>query len=320
MNDYRNIPLPRELREGADEATVAARTAVWDLLPDADEAGEALVSDDLAWRDLERCLATRTAGSALARRGRPPLRAARRRAPLGLLVAMVLLAAVGGWWWFRAVTVAAAPGEIVQTTLPDGTDVTLNSGSAISYTRAIAFPNVVPGSRTVRLMGEALFEVRPGERPFVVETFNARVEVLGTRFNVRAWQHSRDQVTHVALLTGSVRVRDRSGAGEKVLDRPGTATMVSGIRVLEDDVAVLPEHATAWTQRGFIMADESVGAILDEVARRFDLRIRTGPDVDLSQKMSLFYPRGADAETILRDLCLARGLVYYRTSRGFSIE
>ena len=87
--------------------------------------------------------------------------------------------------------------------LSDGTKIHLNSNSEITY------PEVFGDStRTVFLKGEAFLEVEKGNRPFIVELANSKIEVLGTSFNVN---QSMDNHVEIALLEGKVKVNDKIG-------------------------------------------------------------------------------------------------------------
>ena len=83
--------------------------------------------------------------------------------------------------------------------LPDGTNLWLNAGSHLRY--GIPFTR---DNREVELTGEAFFDVVKNEQsPFVVKTSSAEVEVLGTQFNVNAW-NEKEQI-QVALKEGKVK-------------------------------------------------------------------------------------------------------------------
>lgn len=87
--------------------------------------------------------------------------------------------------------------------LSDGTKIHLNSNSEITY------PEVFGDSiRTIFLKGEAFFEVKKENRPFIVELAHSKIEVLGTSFNVN--QSISNQV-EIALLEGKVKVNDKIG-------------------------------------------------------------------------------------------------------------
>ena len=89
------------------------------------------------------------------------------------------------------------PEEVL---LPDGTMVTLNNHSRLTY------PKQFTGeSREVTITGEAFFEVQPdASRPFIISAGNARIKVLGTSFNVMA--RPGNETVEVVVRTGKVEV------------------------------------------------------------------------------------------------------------------
>lgn len=101
------------------------------------------------------------------------------------------------------------PVNITTITLPDGSTVKMNASTRIEYPERF-LANV----RKVKLSGEAFFEVtRDTLRPFVIETDNASVEVLGTSFNVSAYPMSG--LIEVNVESGKVRLTQR-GEGKLV--------------------------------------------------------------------------------------------------------
>lgn len=99
-----------------------------------------------------------------------------------------------------------ANGQQLKLTLPDGTKVMLNAGSAISYPKAFA-ANI----REVNLTGEAFFDVvRNEEAPFVIRTGEVTTKVLGTSFNVRAYPENG--AVQVAVVEGKVKVNAEIGS------------------------------------------------------------------------------------------------------------
>jgi ferric-dicitrate binding protein FerR (iron transport regulator) len=89
-------------------------------------------------------------------------------------------------------------GIRTQAVLPDGTKVWLNAKSSIKY--QLPF---VQHERNIKLSGEAFFEVTKNQKsPFIIESQNSFVKVLGTKFNVRSYPE--DEEIAVALEEGSV--------------------------------------------------------------------------------------------------------------------
>ena len=98
-------------------------------------------------------------------------------------------------------------GEIKPIILADGTKVTLNAESRLTYT------DTFDKERTVELQGEAIFEVTPDpERPFTVTTTDMKVSVLGTVFDVKAYPD--DDVSEVSVASGMVEVELPGGKAQ----------------------------------------------------------------------------------------------------------
>ncbi len=94
----------------------------------------------------------------------------------------------------------AHPANFTVITLPDGTTVKMNASTRIEYPEHFA-----ADIRKVKLSGEAFFEVtRDTLHPFIIETANASVEVLGTSFNVSAYPEAG--LVEVNVKTGKVKL------------------------------------------------------------------------------------------------------------------
>jgi len=95
-------------------------------------------------------------------------------------------------------------GKKTQFTLPDGTRVFLNSGSKLTYSSQFNEEII----RRVKLKGEAFFMVkRDTLRPFIIESGNLQTQVLGTAFNVRAFDDEEN--IFVAVEEGKVRLQNK---------------------------------------------------------------------------------------------------------------
>ena len=113
------------------------------------------------------------------------------------------------------VTKSNPAGQKSRINLPDGSIVWLNAASEIQYDEN--FTNI---TRDITLQGEAYFEVvKDSLRPFTVNTQNLSLVVLGTSFNVNAFEN--EELTHVALIEGKLKVAhlDDISSGVIVLEK-----------------------------------------------------------------------------------------------------
>jgi transmembrane sensor len=157
----------------------------------------------------------------------PPRRSNKRW--LAIAASIVLIITAGWFFLYRGpVTVQLVTGdnEIKTVTLPDGSTLTLNANSSITYATNLASAL----TREVWLKGEAFFDVKHIEtmpekpRRFVVHSGKLNVEVLGTSFNVK----NRAAVTNVSLNTGSIRIDLDDAPEAPIYLQPGDFIQYSG--------------------------------------------------------------------------------------------
>jgi transmembrane sensor len=159
-------------------------------------------------------------------------------------------------------TLATPVGGKFQVTLPDGTRVWLNSSSSLKY------PSRFTGNeRTVQLSGEGYFEVAKNiEKPFRVLSGNMNVEVIGTHFNINAYQD--EPFFAATLLEGSVKVS--SGSNSKLLT-PGqqSAIINNDIRISIVDTS----NIIAWKNNEFKFTDATIETIMRQVQRWYGAEV-----------------------------------------------
>lgn len=159
--------------------------------------------------------------------------------------------------------VANPRGEKFEMTLEDGTRVWLNAGSNLRFPIAFA-----EGERRVMLEGEACFEVaKNAESPFIVTTPAQSITVLGTLFNVYAYQGAAAEYT--TLAGGSVSLSTDSG-GDRLIIAPGQQAVLSAgsgrfvVREVDAD-AVL-----AWRDGVFAFDGNTFGEVFFKLSRWYD--------------------------------------------------
>jgi ferric-dicitrate binding protein FerR (iron transport regulator) len=139
--------------------------------------------------------------------------------------------------------VKAPRSSTIATTLPDGSRVTLNAGSRISYNKGFGYSN-----RNLVLDGEAYFEVRKNEEvPFVISAGEAQVKVYGTMFNVKAYK--RKPELKVTVSEGSVLLyKTKQPENQTKLEAGETGTFNNASGVIDKRI-LLNYNDIAWKPR-----------------------------------------------------------------------
>jgi ferric-dicitrate binding protein FerR (iron transport regulator) len=161
-------------------------------------------------------------------------------------------------------TMQTPRGGQYQVILPDGTKVWLNAASSLTYPTAFAGVD-----RAVRLNGEAYFEVADNkDKPFKVMVGNMQVNVLGTHFNVMAYED--ENAIKTTLLEGAVKV---TNGGASHLLKPGQEGRLDrssdAFRLLEVDA----DEAVAWKNGVFQFGGASIETVMREIVRWYDVDV-----------------------------------------------
>ncbi len=163
-------------------------------------------------------------------------------------------------------TINVPRGGEYKLTLADGTRVYLNSMTVLKY--PVQFSS---DKREVELIGEAYFEVKKNaEKPFVVKTKEMEVTVLGTSFNVNAYEESKNSVT--TLVEGKVKLTHPLTGDERILSPNQQAVMdnLSGDFLLKEvDVSLF----TSWKDGQLIFYDMSLEDIMILLTRWYSAKV-----------------------------------------------
>lgn len=183
-------------------------------------------------------------------------------------------------------TLQTPPGGKYQVLLPDGTKIWLN---AASYIR---FPDRFTSTkREVEAGGEVYFEVATQKNPFIVHTAQQAVEVLGTRFNINAYNDEAGSRT--TLLDGKVKV---SGSRTVILKPGQQAAEDKGVTNVSE---VNTEAVTAWRNGLFQFSEEPLESIMRQVARWYNVDIEYEENMG-SQRFSGTVSRYSNVAEVLR--------------------
>ncbi|MFT3702577.1 MAG: DUF4974 domain-containing protein [Agriterribacter sp.] len=193
-------------------------------------------------------------------------------------------------------TIATPRGGQYQLELADGSKVWLNAASSLRF--PTSFPNK---DRTVELTGEGYFEIaKNANQPFYVKVKGTEVKVLGTHFNIMAYD---DEATlRTTLLEGSVAIKN--GKNSAFL-KPGEQARIQNESLkIKDDVDI--EEVVAW-KNGYFQFDRNanVQQIMRQISRWYDVDITYESDLpkrSFGGKIS----RDSDLKEVLQVLELSK--------------
>ncbi len=160
-------------------------------------------------------------------------------------------------------------GKKSQLILEDGTKVWLNAGSRME------FPTKFKGDkREVSLQGEGYFEVAHNQKvPFFVNAGEISIKVLGTRFDISAYQS--DKLIETILLEGSVAIQEKSAFSflkkESVLkpNQKASYSRNDGSICVKEEPNVT--FAIAWTEGWFKFHRQSIDEVFDKLQRYYNV-------------------------------------------------
>lgn len=164
-------------------------------------------------------------------------------------------------------TVTTPRGGTYQITLPDGTKVWLNAASSLAYSTSLKERGE---ERNVILSGEAYFEVSKDKHPFVVSTSQQEVVVLGTHFNINAYEKG---LTRTTLLEGSVKVQTSSPKA-----KTKSKVLVPGEQSINKDGSIEVSKVNtnielAWKKGKIQFVRTDLKTVMDMISRWYDIEV-----------------------------------------------
>lgn len=215
---------------------------------------------------------------------------------------VVILFALGSFLRFYTVKIETVSGQHQLAELPDRSKVNLNAESRLTY-----HPYWWKVKRMVKLEGEGFFEVEKGKK-FTVISERGITQVVGTSFNI----FSRAEIYKVTCVTGSVKVKSRSG-NETIL-KPNSKAEIQpdGSINVTNNVETFPE--ISWRKNIFLFTASPVLRVFDEIERQYGVKIDAKLD-----SFSLYtgnFSKEQKVEETLNYICPALGLKYIRKTTG----
>ncbi len=165
---------------------------------------------------------------------------------------------------------------VKMVTLPDGSKVTLNRNSLLSYPK-----NFGKDCRRVSLSGEAFFEISPNiEINFTVLTANAGVEVTATSFNVLSPKDSG--LTQVIVSTGIAAMFNIKEEANKVILKKFNEGIVRGKNGIVERIDTADMNFLAWKTGKMVFNNDSLGYVINVLNHTYTTRVKI-TNMDLSK-------------------------------------
>ena len=188
-------------------------------------------------------------------------------------------------------TLRIPKGGEYKIVLDDGTEIWLNSASELKYPA-----HFVGNERRVQLTGEAYFQVARNEAaPFIVETRDMDVKVLGTSFNVSVYED--EESCHATLVEGRVEVNDKVN-GEKVVLTPGKQALLRGGEMTVREVNT--KLYTLWRLDRFTFASEDMEGVIRKLSRWYNVDFFFAKSSMKQKRFTGSLPKYADISQVLK--------------------
>lgn len=227
-----------------------------------------------------------------------------------IAAAAVLVLLLGFGWMFYSyqhpspLLMASTGAETQVLELPDGSTVTLNRHSQLSY------PETFGKERIVELNGEAYFEVSKNpEKPFRVKTSGVTVCVLGTHFNVNAY--AADSLVETTLLEGSVSVSNNANGKQMILKPNETAIYRKSTGILSMHINANAQNEISWREGVLSFNDISMGEIARQLSHHFNVTIQIKSEQLRNYKLNARFKQNETLEEILEMLAPIVGFTYH---------
>ncbi len=234
------------------------------------------------------------------------------------VAAAIAILAFGSWaFWLTTLNktldagqFATNTGQIEQITMKDGSVITLNANSSVEY-------KVTQKSREIKLQGMAHFEVvKNPNAPFVIESNNNKVTVLGTGFDVQSYSGKPLQVTvnhgkvkveklsnsttlESVILTKGMRVREN-------LNQANAADKRSQIFAVDSNVNL---EAVKWESGNLIFTNAPIADVVNAIETRYSKKLQASNQTSDLQFTGVF-KNTDEFSTVVKTIEIALGLQF----------
>lgn len=226
----------------------------------------------------------------------------------GSIAAAILLCVVWGLDYFAApinkqvaqYEIYVPYGQRQKVVLPDGTKIVLNAGSYLKYPEQFGKEN-----RYVYFKGEAYFDVvKNTNYPFIIQSEDYKVRVLGTTFNLYNYEDSEE--LRLTLCTGKVLMN--FGEEQLKLD-PGEQLVLDKNNMYLEREHVNTQNYTLWMQNKLYFNRTPIQEVIRRVERAYNCTIKLDPNIALNNFISGTHDNKS-LEAVLKSIRLATGIKY----------
>lgn len=234
------------------------------------------VADDTQQYDVDQAFERFRKRTGLDQSGRQSYKWYRTWSVAAVAIVLLGLITVTAYWQgsrqiqsnFSDIVVEAPLGLKTKLTLPDGSTVWLNAGSKMVYSQGFGVSD-----RKLAFQGEGYFEVEKNDEiPFLVQTHDVNVTVVGTKFNFRNYPEDEEAV--VELLEGKVALENQLkeeavrylSPNEKMVLHKATGEM--------DITSAKVKEVTLWTKNILLFDEDLLPDIVRKLERSYHVRIK----------------------------------------------
>ena len=203
-------------------------------------------------------------------------------------------------------------GECRIVNLSDGTQIYLNTGSVLKY------PKTFEGHyREVYLEGEAFFDVaKDKNHPFIIHTPKMNTQVIGTSFNIQAYDNQKNE--EVAVVTGKVAVKSLE-TNQKVFITPGQKIS------LEKDKNIMQQHKidiakiSTWRNNSFYFDNMVLSEVIATLSRNYNIKIELKNNALQNLKINAGFEK-LTSEEVITLLCNIIDATYSKENSTYIIN
>jgi len=201
--------------------------------------------------------------------------------------------------------------EHQKITLPDGSTVILNSNSSLVY------PKVFGPRRAVTLIGEGYFDIKHDDKKtFTVYTGKLRTTVLGTAFNIKAYD--TDKNIEVTVTRGKVGVLSNN-ATLGILT-PNQQIVFNKDYKKSNLTKVIAKNIVQWQESDLFFDDISMEEATQVLSKKFNTPITFSNDLAKKCRFTATFLKGESLEEILKIICSYNNAQYQTNASGITIK